>query len=261
MDRNARMALLCLGLVACGGEGDWVVQTWGEEYIEQQIPADAFEDGCSARFDTFLVTMAARELLDGDGEVVGALTPAEIYDLTVEGPTSMGTVAVPADHYSEVVVRIAPDASAVAATASPEAADALTAAGASVLVDGTLTCGGADKHFRWTFAESTTYRCAPADLTIPAGGSDTTEVTVHGDHLFYDGLENADAAVRGQALFDADADADGEIALEELQAVSIPTLGYEVGQYSDVLDLRQFVSHLTRTLVHIDGEGECLVDL
>jgi hypothetical protein len=130
----------------------------------------------------------------------------------------------------------------------------------AVQVEGTLTCGGEDKLFRWAFDEHTVYDCAPSDLTVPVGGEDSTELTVHGDHLFYDGLENPDAAVRGEALLEADTDGDGEIALGELEAVSVPALGYEVGRYSDVLDLRSFVSHLTRTLVHVDGEGECLVD-
>jgi hypothetical protein len=224
-------------LAACGGQGDWAVLTWGEDYIERQIPAEAFEDGCSASFDTFSVSFARRELLDGNGEVAGELATGEAHDLTVPGPVSMGTVSVLADHYSRVLVEVD-----------------------SVQVEGTLACGGTDKHFRWAFDEPTVYDCAPEDLTIPAGGEDHTELTVHGDHLFYDGLENTDAAVRGQPLLQADTDEDGEITLAELEAVSIPALGYDVGQYSDVLDLRAFVSHLSRTLVHVDGEGECLVD-
>ena len=99
------------------------------------------------------------------------------------------------------------------------------------------------------------------NLTIPAGGEDTTQITIHGDHLFYDGLEDPDAAVRGRAVLEADADDDGEITLAELEAVSIPALGYAVGQHSDVLTLRDFIGHLTRTIGHVDGEGECRVDL
>jgi hypothetical protein len=230
---------LCLGLAACGGgQGDWVVQTWGEDYIEQQIPAEVFTDGCSVRYDTFEVSFARRQLLDGNGEVAGELPPAEIYDLTTPGPVSMGSVSVLADHYSRIAVEV----------------DA-------VEVEGTLSCAGEDKVFRWAFDEHTVYDCEPADLTIPTGGEDRTELTVHGDHLFYDGLASADAAVRGEPLLEADADGDGEITLAELEAVSVPALGYGVGPYSDVLDLRSFVSHLARTLVHVDGEGECLVDL
>jgi hypothetical protein len=235
-------ALPLLLLAACAGEGTWTVETWGEEYIEQGIPADVFADGCSVVYDEFVVSMASVELADGGGAVVGAFEDATSFDVVAPGPTPMGEIAVPADHYSSVRVEVAP------------------VAAASVRVDGTLTCPTGSSRFRWTFAESTTYHCEPADLTIPAGGSDATQLTIHGDHLFYDGLENPDAAVRGTEILAADADADGEITLDELDAVSIPALGFEVGQFSEVLTLRQFVSHLTGTLVHVDGEGECRVD-
>lgn len=250
-----------VALAACGGgEGEWVVETWGEEYIEQEIPADVFADGCSVTYDEFVVLTRARELRDGNGDVVGEVGGPEAWDVHLPGPTPMGSAPVPADHYSDVVVVVAPDPAAAAGSASDAQVQALATAGASVLAAGTLTCGGASRTFRWTFAETTTYACVPDDLTIPSGGEDTSQLTIHGDHLFYDGLEDPDAAVRGQAVFDADADADGVITLTELEAVSIPTLGYTVGEYSEVVTLRQFVSHLSRTVVHIDGEGECVVD-
>ena len=36
--------MLALMLLGCGS-GEWDVETWGEEYIEEEIPADVFEDG------------------------------------------------------------------------------------------------------------------------------------------------------------------------------------------------------------------------
>jgi hypothetical protein len=267
MERDLRRAVVCLavpaclGLPACSGTGSWVVETWGEDYIEREIPAEAFADGCTVFYDTFLVSMAQRQLLDGDGDVVGALDPARVYDLTAPGPVAMGTVDVAADHYSHVRLVVAPDPDAEADTADAADLDALLDAGASVLVDGVIGCDGDQAHFRWTFDAETTYDCEPPDLTIPAGGEDDTQLTIHGDHLWYDGLENADAGLRGREKLDADADGDGEITLDELDAVSIPALGYEVGEYGDVATLRDFLSHLTQTLGHIDGEGECRVSL
>ncbi|MEZ4235554.1 MAG: hypothetical protein R3F59_05200 [Myxococcota bacterium] len=241
MERTLRGVVVCLALSGCSSTGEWVVQTWGEAYIEQEIPADVFADGCAVTYDAFEVSTTAVQLVDGDGTVVGEL-PSAVYDLTEPGPVPMGRVAVPADHYSDVQLIVAPDD-----------------AGSSVRVDGTLACGGDQAHFAWAFDPSTTYACEPTDLTVPPGGEDTTEITIHGDHLWYDGLEAADAEVRGRAVLDADTDGDGEITLEELDAVSIPALGYTVGEYSDVLTLRQFVSHLSRTIGHVDGEGECRV--
>jgi hypothetical protein len=237
------LSLSCLLLAACGGEGDWLVETWGEDYIEDTLPAEIFADGCSVTYDAFVVSFTGITLLDGEGEAMGEV-PAQVLDLTEPGPVQLGAVTVAADHYSSVRVVVGP---------APDSGEAVRA-------EGTVACGGQSAHFAWAFDVETIYDCEPPDLTIPGGGSDTTQLTIHGDHLFYDGLVNADAEVRGQAILDADADADGEITPEELRAVSIPALGYEVGEYSDVLDLYAFVEHLSRTIGHIDGEGECLVD-
>ncbi len=54
-----------------------------------------------------------------------------------------------------------------------------------------------------------------------------------------------------------DGDGDGQVTLAELEAVDIAPLGYTVGKFGEVRDLRQFVTHLTTTLGHIDGEGHC----
>jgi hypothetical protein len=237
-----RTIVLLPVLAACGGSGEWVVETWGEEYIEQEIPAEVFADGCSVVYDRFEVAVSDVALLDGDGEVAGSIAGAR-FEMTQPGPQAVGSVAVPATYYSTARFVVSADD------------------GASVEVTGTLSCGGASKSFDWTFTTVTTYLCEPEDLTIPASGEAFTQLTIHGDHLFYDGLENPDALVRGQAIFDADADGDGTITQEELGSVSVATLGYAVGQYSEVTTLADFVSFLTQTLGHVDGEGHCQVDL
>jgi hypothetical protein len=234
--------ILILHLIGCGGTGAWVVETWGEEYIEQEIPASVFADGCAVTYDNFEVALAGASLLDGDGTAVGEL-PGATFDMVTPGPQAVGSVDVPATYYATARFQIA------------------ASTGPSVRSAGTLTCGGGSKTFDWSFTTATTYDCEPADLTIPAGGEATTQLTIHGDHLFYDGLENADAAVRGQAVFDADADGDGAVTQDELAAVSVATLGYSVGQYSEVTTLADFVTFLTQTLGHVDGEGHCQVDL
>lgn len=236
------LPLLCL-LTACAS-GDWVVTSWGEEYIEEGIPAADFADGCAATFTTFTVAVAEATLLDGDGaDAHEPLVPGQV-ELTAPGPHPLGRVAAPRGTYDTARFVIAPDASGVA-----------------VHTAGTLACGAQSVGFDWAFATDTTYLCEPAGLTLPAGGEATTELTVHGDHLFYDGLEDPEAAVRGQALVDADVDGDGALTLVELGAVPVAPLGYTVGRYSEVATLADFVTHLTRTLGHVDGEGHCAVSL
>jgi len=196
-------------LTACGS-GDWVVTTWGEDYIEEEIPAEDFEDGCSAVFDRFDVVIAEAALLDGNGDVAGDVAGRTV-ELTTAGPQTLGTVAVAATHYDTARFVVAPEG------------------GRSVHAVGTLTCGEDAVTFDWSFDTDTTYLCEPDDLTIPAGGESTTKLTLHGDHLFYDGLEAEDATVRGQAIVDADANSDGEVTLTELEAVDVAWLGYSVG--------------------------------
>lgn len=242
--RTLRVPLsLCLLplLVACGS-GDWVVSTWGEDYIEEGIPAADFEDGCAVVYDTFTVELTEASLLDGDGAVAGSVG-AGSFEMTEAGPQTVGSTPVAATHYDTARFVVSP------------------AGGPSVRAAGTLTCGAESVTFDWSFDTSTTYLCEPADLTVPAGGEAGTELTIHGDHLFYDGLENPDAGLQGQPIVDADADGDGAVTQDELAAVEVAGLGYAVGQYSEVTDLDAFITFLTRTLGHVDGEGHCQVDL
>lgn len=247
--------------VGCAGEGTWVLETWGEEYIEQAIPADVFADGCDLVYDTFLVADSDLAILDGDGEPAGTIDGALVFDMTQVGPHTLGMVEVPATHYDQARWRIAPVTGLSAGNATAEQVALMEENAAAVYVEGALTCGGTTVGFAWAFDTDTTYHCEPEDLTIPAGGQDVTQLTVHGDHLFYDGLENEDAEVRGQAIVDADADEDGFVTQAELGAISVADLGYDVGSHAEVSDLWAHISFLSRTLGHVDGEGHCQVDL
>lgn len=236
-----RWMWMTLGLTACSA-GEWRVETWGEAYIEEEIPAADFADGCSATFDSFSVNLTASSLLDGNGDVVGQ-TSVGRFEMTTPGPQEVGVVSVPARLYDTARFSITSEG------------------GSAIDASGTVTCGSDRVTFDWSFATDTTYTCAPEGLTIPSGGTATTQLTIHGDHFFYDGLENPDAEVRGQAIVDADANEDGEVTMAELEAVAVAPLGYAVGQYSDVTNLGEFITFLTQTLGHVDGEGHCHVDL
>ncbi len=244
-------------LSACGG-GEWTAETWGESYIEEGIPAADFVDGCSVVYDSFLLAMGDVALLDGDGVEVGVVEGQQVFEMVGAGPHVVGSAEVPSTHYAYARFAISPASGAVAGNATEAQVTELGTL--SIRVKGTLTCGGEAKTFDWSFATDTTYNCEPEDLTIPAGGEDGTQFTIHGDHLFYDGLENPDAEVRGQAIFDADGDHDGVIESVELDDIEVSQLGYEVGRFSAVTTLRHFVGALTQTLGHVDGEGHCQVD-
>lgn len=94
------------------------------------------------------------------------------------------------------------------------------------------------------------------------GGTDAVELTIHGDHFFYDDLQAATAKLRAEAIVNADANLDGLVELSELDAValtSLPANQYGTGGASDVNNLGDFVRFLSRTVGHYRGEGECFV--
>lgn len=243
-----------LGVAACGGEGTWDVEVYGEPFIEEGMPAEVFADGCSATFTTFDVVVAETALLDGDGAMVVS-EGARVFDLVTPGPHALTTLSAGSGFYDQVRFRIGPASDAEAGNIAM--AESTLGTGDAMAASGTLTCGADTVTFDWAFQSDTSYLCGPEDLTIPAGGTDGTQLTVHGDHFFYDGLSNDDAEVRGQAIVDADADSDGEVTLDELAAVSVAPLGYQVGPFAEVTDLRAFISNLTGSLGHVDGEGHC----
>lgn len=226
-------------LSACGS-GEWTSQIWGEDYIESGIPAAEFSDGCEATFSTFDVSVTEASLLDGDNEVVAEAAPG-VWSLTDPGPQEMGGGPVQSGQYTTARFVIGP--------ADTEAVHTV----------GTLSCPSGTITFDWTFSAATTYTCALPDLTVSSKGVAETELTVHGDHLFYDDLEDPDAVLIGEVIVAADSDGDGAVTRAELAAVDIASLGLGVGSQSQVTDLAAFIDHLVRTLGHVDGEGHCSV--
>jgi hypothetical protein len=248
---------LALILLAGCSPATWSLETWGEEFIEEGIPAADFEDDCSVVFDHFLIAVSDPALVGGAGSPVSELPSHTVWDVARPGPHVIGTSQVPATTYSRVDVTVGPAvAGSVSGNTSDEELTLMADGPWSVHVAGELTCGASTVAFAWGFDTSTTYLCEP-EFTLASGGAASTQFTVHGDHLFYAGLEDPEASVRGQALLDAD-DGDGDLTLTELRSVSLAALGdYDVGGASDVEDLAAFVEFLTTTIGHVDGEGHC----
>ena len=99
-----------------------------------------------------------------------------------------------------------------------------------MLVEGEASRAGVTKRFAWAFSTSTRYTDCKAEVdgrevvgvNVTGGGEDRAEITIHGDHLFYDDLEATTAAVRFDALAQADADGDGVVTLDELARARSP---------------------------------------
>ena len=258
------MSLLVL-LTGCGGVGQVSVTTWGEEFIEQEIPSTVFADGHSVRYSKFLVVVRDFVLAKKTGERGASQSTPFVVDVARPGPTTLLEFeGVDALKYDQVSYRIGPADDAVGVGEVSEA-DLASMRGHSLRVEGTVTNGVVSKRFAWTFSQSTHYvDCSNLDygegVTVPSGARETVQLTMHGDHLWYDGLSADDAQVRGAAIIAADANDDGEVSLAELEAVlltSLPLDQYDTTSAAGVKTLADFLETLSRTVGHFRGEGDC----
>jgi hypothetical protein len=258
-----------LALVACGGgEGTLSLEVWGEEFIEDKIPASEVEDGWTITMSKFLIVVGDVKLASKDGTKGPSFGDKMLFDLRQKGPhTWLSGGTAPAGTWDAFTYSVVPaDASTKKGNASDADLNMMKEKGFSIYFEGTATKGSETKSFAWGFSTSTTYdSCLPQKPALQGGGTTSFQMTIHADHFFYDDLENPEAKVRFDALANADADKDGKITLEELANVKGADFAglsdYGVGRFSSVTDLRAFVEHLSRTLGHIDGEGHCNVKL
>lgn len=268
------LALAASGCASEEGEGTVQFTTYGEAFIEQQIPAEAVADGWTITYGKFLVVLSDVSVAESATAAPVARMPApRLFDMHVPGAKAVFSASgLPARSYEHVSYMVTP------ATAATELGDGVPAAdkqrmldaGYSVWVEGTATRGAESKRFAWGFRTSTLFdRCegpvsgrTTPGVVVKNGGTDAVELTIHGDHLFYDDLQDPKAKVRFDNLAAADANADGEVTLEELAAVKLASLPpgkgtYGTGSAAGINDLRAFVEALSRTVGHFRGEGEC----
>lgn len=263
--RRAGLAAVLLVVAGCG-PGRVSVTAWGEAFIESGLPPEAFADGAEVKYERFLAVIGGLALATQAGAPGPAQAQAVVVDVTKPGPVELfAWDDVPATKWDAVQFAIAPAGEATGAGAiAAEDVERMRAGGLSLFLEGRVTKGAVTKRFAWGFAGDTRYtRCrSPAlgeGLTVPAGGEATLQLTLHGDHPWYDALAG-EAVLRAQAIVEADADGDGEVTLGELGAVSLtrfPLGTYDTTSVAGVKTLRDFVTRLTRTIGHYQGEGEC----
>lgn len=219
-------------LTACGdeaGEGDVTVTVYGEDFIEQGIPAEEMADGWSVTFDRFVVKV--------DEVIVGGV------EMPAADPIDISTATGGAGH---------PIASAaVSAGQHTDSSFAIT----RVELSGSASKDGTTKTFDWAFDQETHYSACETSTEVIDGGRATFQITVHADHFFYDSLVAEEPQVVFQALADADTDGNGAITRAELEVADIGS--YDPGSAGDVNDLWGWLIAQSQTLGHVDGEGHC----
>jgi hypothetical protein len=239
---------------------------WGEEFIEQKIPAEEFVDGWEVRYSKFLVVLGEIRVANRDGEVAATQAAPKLLDVHQRGPVAIEQLKdLSPEDWTDVSYSIAPSSALVAGNATEADVAFMKGQGYSIYLEATATKGAVTKSYKWGFKTDTVYRnCMHPDygegLTVPSGGSVDIQLTIHGDHLYYDDLQSSDAKMRFDAIAAADKNDDGEVTLEELAAVDLTTLPlgqYGTGGAGEVNTLRDFVTALARTVGHYRGEGEC----
>lgn len=276
-----RCALPVCALFTCGcgdtGQGTVLVTTWGEAYIEDGLPAEAFpHDGWSVKFSKFLVAYDAFSIADDDGRIVAELAAPLVFDLVQKSegaPKTLAKFDLEAKAWPNLSYQISPisDRAEAGDGATTADLDLLRANHASMHIQGVATsASGVRKSFDWSFSTATRFEHCHGEqdgrevegVLVTNGGTQQVELTVHGDHLFYDDLQAESGAPRFQILADSDANADGNVTLAELDAVPLYTIqpakgSYGTGSLGNVDTLGQYVRTLTRTIGHYRGEGSC----
>jgi hypothetical protein len=252
---KASVALATLLLPACeGGEGELKVTIYGEAFIEDSIPAEVFADGWSVTFDRFLVVV--RDVAADDHPLPGTF----VFDLAQpsSGGHDVGTVVMPAGTVSDLAYRIAPlRAETVAGNTDSDDVALLRGGPFSLFLSGTAMRDDEVVRFSWGLATDTAYGPCTTNMEVEADRSATSQITVHGDHMFYDDLDSPTPNVAFDLIASADADGDGDVTEAELRLVDISSEErYQVGS-RDITDLWTFLEVQSTTLGHIDGEGHC----
>ncbi len=266
--------ILVLGtlLSGCGaGTGAVSFTTYGEDFIEQQIPAassdgEGFVDGYSVRFTKFLVAVSELSVRSADGALGAAMSEQIVMDLKLAGPHPITEFkAVESRRWEDGGASVRPASGAIAGNASEEDVALMNDLGYSIYFEGQGEKDGAQTRFAWGFRTHTDYRlCRDEDemsgVLVPGGGAAVAQLTFHGDHFFYDDLLSETPKLRFEAVAASDTNGDGETTIEELAMVDLselPADQYGAGGAADIFDLAAFEAALSQTLVHFQGEGHC----
>ena len=288
------LAVLTVAAVACSsdptstGKGTEKFSTWGEEFIEQGIPAGdgttGFVDGWAVKYSKFLVNWHNITVADAAGNVVAKIDGSRFADNTKVGVKELVTFPnLDAKAYTQVSYEIKPavaDAKIVAG--DPADLAMMVSKGYSVYAEGTATkpdpanaAKTITKTFRWGFKTQTSYKdCHSAEengisvegVVITNNQTDESQLTTHGDHLYYDSLQSGDNAKPTLIRFNEKAAADdapngngdGEVTLQELCKANIDPAVYNTSGLPGAT-IGDFVISLARTIGHYRGVGECTI--
>ncbi len=226
---------MILGLLGC-------VAGWHLELQETRLELET-GDGCSVVFEQALASL-------GQIELGGSGFDAEVWhlDLSTPGPRGIAPGFTDSGSSTQAGARLlrhgAPDH-------ADEGAESLVEEGASLMVAGTLSCSR-DTRFELALFPDTQLDCSlpqPFDPRDEQGVSAEVQL----ERLFSDSLLDGEGRALAQPWEDADADLDGTLTPDELEAVELAPLGYTEGSYRDALDLLDHIRFASGQVLTLPG--------
>ena len=289
---GSRTWLFCLAaalsIVGCdssstggSGSGNLSVLLEAEETIvgglEDGEGEDNIRDGFNVSFSRYVVAigMVAMSQLDGaNPQSDPAVVIADFKSLPTTSPELTAFTVIPTGQYTSFAFETpAPDESASNFNDVPEEDfNAMIDKDWSYIIEGTITqiSDGASKDFLIQADVPTVYSDCAVDGMEPGvsvSSNSSVDITLHGDHLFFNGFPDEEASVQrlAQWLWDIE-DSNGNDVLDKPDfeaATNIetlfpqPTYTLTGGPISPIRNAWDFVRAQLGTQGHIFGEGEC----
>ncbi len=287
--RRTALSILAAGLALAGcgdaipSMGDVTFAIQAEDTISDGLTAgtgdEEIVDGWSVAFDQYVATFGLIHLMPAAGGTDFMVQPRLVLDLTTVPETGrilrMG--ALPEGRYSLEYTMPVATAEMTRDESVPQADfDRMVAEGCSYLIRGTATNGARTIALDLCLDAEASYDCSSMEGMegiVVSAGSTTTFLTVHGDHMFFNGFPDGDEGTivrRGSwlALVDDATGADGTIDAADLEATPISVLptsdyvltGAPTVEGAAVTNMALYVRAQLSTQGHLNGEGECLAN-
>ena len=279
------------------------------EGLEPGDSGESIQDGWTVTFDRYLIAVGDVDIHLSTDEAVEAEAPdvfvAALTQIPASGASLWSFDDVQAGRWEfNYATPGAGDGSMRHETASEADYDEMVAEDWTFLIEATMThetgqscppasladVGGATPNgntnsrdedcydsatvsFTWGVTAETAFGpCEIDDVTgfaVPEGGSQTVAISIHGDHLFFNGFpEGEEGGVMrlAQWIADSDLNLDGEVTRAELEQIAPSDLAELDDRYAlggaplELTEMWDYVIGQLKTQGHFQGEGECPFD-
>jgi hypothetical protein len=281
----AALSLGC-GSSSTGGSdsGNLSVVLAAEETISDGLEAGSGDenilDGFDVRFDRYIVAIgdvAMSQVGGANPQSSSALAVADFTSLPSTQPELTAFNGIATGQYTSFGFETPPPFDGVINIndVETEDIDAMVTNGWSYVIEGTITqvSDGATKRFLIEADVPTVYTDCARDGMEPGvnvAGNSSVDITLHGDHIFFNGFpeEEGNVVRLAQWLWDIeDRDTNGVLTQSDFEAAtdvgslfpSPPAGEYELtgGPITPISSAWDFIRAQLGTQGHIFGEGEC----